>query len=120
MGGMGHGMMGRDMTGTTDGTDESESITVNPSQSKELLGYVQNQHLQCMQCHTVSKASFGPSFSSASARYAHTKDAVQVLSDHIAHGIGRMPPGLASEQQAQDLANLILGLVEESNKSENN
>lgn len=117
MGGMGHGMMGRGMTETPDGSDESAPITVNPSRARELSGYVQSQQLQCMQCHAVSKASIGPSFSAVSARYAHRKDAIQVLSDNIAHGIGRMPPGLANELQARDLAKLILGLVEESNKS---
>lgn len=116
MGGMG-GMMGRGMTAAPDGSNEPAPITVNPSQARELSGYVQSQHLQCMQCHAVSKSSIAPSFSVVSARYAHRKDAVQVLSENIAHGIGRMPPGLANKQQAHDLAKLILGLVEESNKS---
>ena len=115
MGGMGHGMMGM-----PDDSNESVPITVNPSHAKELLGYVQNQHLQCMQCHAVSKFIAGPSLSSVSARYAHKKDAIQILSDHISHGFGRMPPGLANDQQAHELAKLIISLAEESSKSENN
>lgn len=115
MGGMGHGMMGMQ-----DGENESVPITVNPSHAKELLDYIQNQHLQCMQCHAVSKDMFGPSFSLIADRYAHNKDTIQTLSKRIAHGIGRMPPGLANDLQAHELAKLILSLTEESAKSENN
>jgi len=113
-GGMGQGMMG------TQGDSKEESpIIVNASQAKELLSYVQEQRLQCMQCHAISKNMFGPSFASVSARYAHQKDAVLKLSDHIAHGFGRMPPGLANNRQADDLAKLIISLAEEPKKSEN-
>jgi cytochrome c551/c552 len=115
MGGMGHGMMGM-----PDGSQEKSPIAVNSSHAKKLLSYIQNEHLQCMQCHAVSKVTVGPSFSSVSANYAHKKDAIQILGNHIAHGFGRMPPGLANDQQAHDLSKLILSLAEESIKSENN
>jgi len=119
MGGMGHGMMHPGMNETSNSTNDSAPVVVNPSQARNLVGYVQNQHLQCMQCHAVSKTSIGPSLASISARYLHRKDATQMLGDHIAHGIGRMPPGLATEQQAHDLTRLILGLADESEKSVN-
>lgn len=105
--------MGRGMMGMPNGSnDEAVPATVNPAHAKELLGYIQHQRLQCLQCHAISKVIFGPSFASVSARYAHQQDAAKILDDHIAHGFGRMPPGLANDQQAHDLAKLIISLAE--------
>ena len=107
MPGMGHGMMGMHQS-----PGESSSAAVNPASAKALLSYVHAQNLQCLQCHAVSNAGMGPSFALVAAKYAHHKDAEQILVKHIAHGIGNMPPGLASETQAVQIAQLILKLEE--------
>lgn len=107
MGGMGHGMMGMQ-----EGSKEEPPITANASHAKALLTYIQKQRLQCLQCHAVSKTMVGPSFASVSARYDKKEDAAKILGAHIAHGIGRMPPGFANKDQANELAQLIIRLRE--------
>ena len=109
MGGMGHGMMGM-----SSDADDASSSTENSSPARELLAYLQNQELQCMQCHAMSKDTFAPSFATLSARFAGKKDALVTLTDHIAHGVRNMPPGLANEQQARECARLILNMAEAS------
>ena len=54
--------------------------------------------------HAVSEAGFGPPFALIAAHYAGQADAGQLLASHIARGFGRMPPGLASDAQAEQLA----------------
>jgi len=110
MGGMGQGMM----QGTSNGSTQSDSVTVDQAYSRKLQTYVQDQHLQCMQCHAVSGAGIGPSLAAISARYLNRKDATKVLGERIANGFGRMPGGLASRQQAQELASLIKDLAGKS------
>lgn len=107
MSGMGHGMMGMNQS-----PGESSSTAVNSARAKALLTYLHTQNLQCLQCHAVSNAGMGPAFALVATKYAHHKDAEQILEKHIAHGIGNMPQGLASETQAVQIAKLILKLEE--------
>lgn len=109
-GGMGAGMMGPGMTGSPGTSVEPSPVRVNPARAKALLSYIHDQSPACLQCHAVSEAGFGPSFASISASYASQTDAKHLLATHIAHGFGRMPPGLVSDAQAAQLATLILEL----------
>jgi len=106
------GMMGSGMMGGQGSGDQSSPAKVNPERAKALTAYIQDQHLQCMQCHGVSGGGMGPSFVAIAAGNAHKKDAQEVLARHIAHGIRSMPPGLASESQSVQLAKMILMLNE--------
>ena len=105
---MGPAMMGPGMMGPPGGT--GTPAQVNPARAETLLSYIHEQSPACLQCHVVSGVSFGPSFALIAANNAHLADAEQRLAAHIAHGFGRMPPGLASDAQAAQLAKLILEL----------
>ena len=107
---MGPGMMGSGMMGSPGGRAEASPAPVNPAHARALLDYIHEQDPACLQCHVVSGTSFGPSFASIAAHYGGQADAQQLLAQHIAHGFGRMPPGLASDTQAAQLARLILEL----------
>jgi cytochrome c551/c552 len=109
---MGPGMMEPGMMGSPRGSEEASPAPVNPARARALLDYLHEQDPACLQCHVVSGASFGPSFASIATHYAGQADAEQLLAQHIAHGLGRMPPGLASDAQAAQLARLILELPE--------
>jgi cytochrome c551/c552 len=110
-GGMGAGMMGPGMMGFPGTSGQPAPVRVNPDRAKALLSYIHDQSPACLQCHAVSEAGFGPSFASISASYAgQAADAERLLAAHIAHGFGRMPPGLVSDAQAARLATLILEL----------
>lgn len=111
---MGSGMMGPGMMGSPRGSVEASPAQANPARAEALLTYIHDQSRACLQCHVVSGASFGPSFASIAANYANRADAEQLLATHIAHGFGRMPPGLASDAQAAQLTRLILELPEPS------
>lgn len=108
--GMASGMMGPGMMGSPSGSAEASQAAVNPARAEVLLSYIHEQNRACLQCHVVSGTSFGPSFASIAANYASQADAEHLLATHIAHGFGRMPPGLASDAQAAQLARLILEL----------
>lgn len=103
--GMGPGMMG-----ASGGSAETSQEPMHPAHTESLRSYLHESNLGCLQCHGVSGRSFGPSFSSIATKYENQANAVQILSQHIAHGIGRMPPGFASDAQAEQLARLILDL----------
>lgn len=109
---MGSGMMGPGMMGSPRRSAEASAAPVNPAHAKALLNYIHDQDPACLQCHVVSGASFGPSFASIAAHYAGQAGVEHLLAQHIAHGFGRMPPGLASDTQAAQLAQLILELPE--------
>jgi cytochrome c551/c552 len=109
-GGMGVGMMGPGMMGSPGSPEEASPGQVNPTRAKALLGYIHEHNPACLQCYVVSGASFGPSFESIATSYSSRADAENLLAMHIAHGFGRMPPGLASDAQATQLARLILNL----------
>lgn len=109
-GGMGVGMIGPGMMGSPGSPEEASPGQVNPTRAKALLGYIHEHNPACLQCHVVSGASFGPSFESIATSYSSRADAENLLAMHIAHGFGRMPPGLASDAQATQLARLIMGL----------
>ena len=105
--GMGSGMMGRGMMAPPSGNAEAP---VNPARAEALQRYIQEEVPSCLRCHAVSRSSFGPSFAAIATNYADQADAEQILSQRIAHGIGRMPPGFATDAQAERLARLILDL----------
>lgn len=109
--GMGSGMMGHNMMGSPGGGVEASPVQAKPARAEALLGYIHDQDRACLQCHRVSGGSSGPSFVSIAANYAGQANAEQLLAQHIAHGLGRMPPGLASDAQAAQLARLILELT---------
>lgn len=102
--------MGGGMMGMGGGQDDKAVAAVKPAKSEALLAYIKHENLVCLQCHTVSHAAVGPSFALIATNYAQQKDAKQVLSKHIAHGIRTMPAGLATESQAKQLAKLIMEL----------
>ncbi len=108
--GSGFGMMHSGMMGMSSRSGETSPVPVDPARANALLGYIHAQNLQCLQCHKISNAGIGPSYGSVAVRYAHQEDATQILSNHIAHGFGRMPQGMASDIQAAELAKLILKL----------
>ena len=112
--GMGSGMMGPGMMGSPRGSVDVSPSEVNPARTKALLSYIHEHNAACLQCHVVSGTSFGPSFASIAANYANQTDADHLLATHIAHGFGRMPPGLASDVQSAQLTRLILELPEPS------
>lgn len=109
-GDMGIGMMGHGMMGSSRSPGEPLPVRVKPARAKALLSYIHDQSRTCLQCHAVSAASLGPSFASIAANHSGQANAEQLLAKHIAHGFGRMPPGLASDAQAAQLARLILEL----------
>ncbi|MGE5319449.1 MAG: c-type cytochrome [Hyphomicrobiaceae bacterium] len=115
---MGPGMMGPGMMGPPGANQETSPAQVNPSRAEALLSYIHEQDPVCLQCHVVAGTSFGPSFASIAANYANRADAEQRLTQHIAQGFGRMPPGLASAAQAARLAKLILELPEPESPSQ--
>jgi len=105
--GMGPGMMGSGMMMSPDGGAQE---LVSHAGADALVGYIHENNLGCLQCHAVSGRGFGPSFSAIATNAARQDNAQQMLSRHIAHGIGRMPAGLASDEQARRLARLILDM----------
>jgi cytochrome c551/c552 len=106
------GMMGPGMMGPPRRDVEPSPASVNPARARALLSYIHEQNAVCLQCHAISEAGFGPPFALIAEHYAGQDDAEQLLASHIAHGFGRMPPGLASDAQAEQLARLILALPE--------
>ena len=111
--GMGPGMMGSGMMASPGVGAGTAQEPVNPARAEALLSYIHENNPGCLQCHDVSGRSFGPSFSLIATNFAHQGNAEQILSQHIAHGVGRMPPGLASDAQAKQLARLILDLQQQ-------
>jgi cytochrome c551/c552 len=112
---MGGGMMGGGMMGQPYGYAQPAPATVNPKRADELLAYIRDHRLACMQCHGIAGGGFGPPFAMVSAGYANRPDAVAILADHIANGFGRMPGGQARPPEAARLAKMIVPLGETSN-----
>jgi cytochrome c551/c552 len=100
--GMGPGMMSRQPT------NETPMLPSAHTPASALLGYIRGQNLPCLQCHDVSTPRFGPAFVSVARYFAAIPNARRTLAAYITHGIGPMPAGLASDEQAADLAKLIL------------
>lgn len=107
---MGGGMMGQSSNG------QATTISVNSKDADALLAYIRSNNLPCTQCHRVSGNGFGPSFAAISASYANRDDAKSILEDHIEHGFGRMPGGLANSSESAHLARLILDLTKSKNQ----
>lgn len=104
MGGMGPGMM-RGGIAPAPPVENSVRPEVDASRANALLGYIQQQGLSCLQCHSIAGGGFGPSFAVIAASTG--PGAQGRLVQHISQGFGRMPGGLASSAQAQRLAALI-------------
>jgi len=111
MDGQGMGMMRGGMMSQSPKNDQAASASINPKNADALLAYIHSNNLSCTQCHGISSNGFGPSFAAVSASYANRNDAVSVLEDHIEHGFGRMPSGLASGYEDNHLARMILDLT---------
>ncbi|HKK05217.1 MAG TPA: hypothetical protein VKA50_05145 [Gammaproteobacteria bacterium] len=111
---MGRGMMGGAMggEGSARAPDSTAGSSAREPQGAEqaLLHYISDQRLSCLRCHAVDAQRFGPSFRAMARSAGAAPDAATRLSDRIAEGVGRMPPGLATRVQARRLARLILEL----------
>ena len=114
--GYGQGMMGGGMMGQSPNDDQATSIPINRKWANELLEYVRNNNLPCVQCHSISRGSVGPSFAMVSARYANQRDAATILKGHIENGFGRMPGGLANDPESKHLAEMILNLAKSNDQ----
>lgn len=107
---IGPGMMNGGMIGQPSGNQTAPSAPATTDQAKALVGYIHDQKLGCLQCHDLVGGGMVPSFDTVSTRYAGRSDAKPLLENHIAHGVGEMPPDMATEAQASRLTDLILGL----------
>ena len=79
-----------------------------------LLDYIGQQGLACMQCHAVDEAGYAPSFMQIAQYYAQHPGRAGEVPPSIVQGIGAMPGGLASPDQAKVLGRLILDLAKAS------
>lgn len=114
MGQMGQGMM----KGGADRSTASEPAThgaPNKEAEVRLARYISDHNLSCLQCHAMTASVLGPSFYAIATSSAHNPATVRRLVDSIVHGVGRMPAGLATEQQALQLVNDILQLDAQRN-----
>ena len=113
MGGMmgGGGMMGEGPGTMGNGERTPAAGAVDPAAARALAGYVQEQRLACMQCHAIEGGGFAPSFALIAQSNAGRPGAADVLRQSILRGIGGMPAGLASPDQAKVLSQRILDLA---------
>ena len=79
-----------------------------------LLDYMRQQGLACMQCHAVDEAGYAPSFMQIAQYYAQHPGQAGAVPPSIVQGIGAMPGGLATPDQAKVLGRLILDLAKAS------
>lgn len=114
--GMGPGMMGGRGMMSRSSNDQTSPAATNPKVADALLAYIRSNNLTCTQCHGISANGVGPSFAVISANYANRTDAESVLADHIEHGFGRMPGGMANSAKSARIANLILNLTKPDSK----
>lgn len=90
---------------------------VNQADASQLTSYVQSQGLACMSCHGVTDKKVGPAWIAVAQKYQSDPKAESMLVDRIQNGgVGTwgqvpMPPGMASHEQAEKLAKMIMGLV---------
>jgi cytochrome c len=105
-------MMGPSMSASSTINGNSSEIAARP-----LIEYIRKQRLNCFSCHAVSKRGRGPSFSEIAHRYAGDPNVEKTLTSSIARGVsrkwrgyGRMPGGLATPEQASELAHFIMRL----------
>lgn len=82
----------------------------NRVDADQMLGYIRARGLPCLQCHSIADPGFGPPFTAIAQVHMGQKDEKGIIESRILHGFGRMPPGLANNEQAKTLANLIVGL----------
>lgn len=89
---------------------------VNKADSAALLRYVSDHGLACMSCHSVDAKGVGPAWIDVAKKYHNDPHALALLTDRIHNGGSgtwgstMMPPGMATPQQAHELAKLIMGL----------
>lgn len=113
---MGPSMMGGGtMMGPATGDGGQPSSRDEPG--NRLLGYVRSEGLSCMGCHALSRTVTAPAFADIARRYRGQARARARLARSIADGVSGkwagyppMPGGLASPEQADALAALILDL----------
>ncbi|MGA7799512.1 MAG: c-type cytochrome [Gammaproteobacteria bacterium] len=90
---------------------------VNQADASQLTSYVQSNGLACMSCHGVTEKKVGPAWIDVAQKYQHDAKAVSMVADRIQNGgVGSwgqtpMPPGMATHEQAEELAKMIMGLV---------
>lgn len=82
----------------------------DPTGKLPLIDYIHQQNLPCLQCHQLTTGSYGPGFKVVARQYRDKPDATNTLTNHIVNGYGFMPSGLASQAQAEVLADKIMKL----------
>lgn len=91
-------------------TDKVVISAADPTGKLPLIDYIHQQNLPCLQCHQLTTGSYGPGFKVVARQYREKPDATSTLANHIVNGYGFMPSGLASQAQAEVLADKIMKL----------
>lgn len=92
---------------------QSDKVVISaadPTGKLPLIDYIHQQNLPCLQCHQLTTGSYGPGFKVVARQYRDKPDATNTLTNHIVNGYGFMPSGLASQAQAEVLADKIMKL----------
>lgn len=92
---------------------QGEKVVISaadPTGKLPLIDYIHQQKLPCLQCHQMTTGSYGPGFKVVARKYRDDPKARSVLAEHIEKGYGFMPSGLASQAQAEVLADKIMKL----------
>lgn len=106
------------------GKDVAVVLTQNANANslKYLKGQQLAANLDCRACHSVDKASVGPSYIAIAERYAGKQEFVYILSDKIIQGGGgvwgeraMIPHPNLSKTDAAEIVNYILSLADKSN-----
>lgn len=105
------GMMGASPQAPEGDRQPQAQTGVDAHAAQTLQDYVRQQHLACMQCHTVDEGGVAPSFAQIAQYYAQHPGRAGQVRPSIVQGIGGMPGGLASPDQASVLSRLILDLA---------
>ncbi len=84
---------------------------VDAGAARRLSGYIDHQQLACKQCHALDTGGVAPSFAEIASYYARHPRQQHAMRRSIVDGIGRMPGGLASPDQAAELERLIVDLA---------
>lgn len=106
------------------GKDVAVVLTQNANSTslKYLKGQQLVANLDCRACHSLDKASVGPSYVAIAERYARKQEFVQTLSDKIIQGGGgvwgeraMIPHPNLSNDDAAEIVNYILSLADKTN-----
>lgn len=115
----GGGMMGGGMMGGNGSRNAQPSAgDASTPGWDDLSGYIRSKGLACMSCHALSARSTGPAFLDIAHRFSGHANAEDELANAIRNGVSGkwpgyppMPGGMATPNQAMNLAQLILRLA---------